>query len=365
MADREYQDALGAITYFVSTEASQVVAFILSRLPSALAADVFKTLPGNEQPEIAFHIARIDRPEIEPLNTRIARDLASRIPTPLKWILDPTEPQLSGPEILDRILKILGSATQEAIQKRLKEMDPDLLIGAHTTVSPTKQSAEPTAKPATRQNTLVRGGILAGILIIAFLLLKQIPQKPDSSTDPSPDRPAAQPSGSKQTRESGPRQTQDQPLILSGKTKRPNKNEPLQPGDRIETDAENSMILNLPEKAGKLRVEPETNVEVDNADPESDAPPALNLRLGNIVIQVQQPDLTVRSPLVEVTAPEGSVYRMRVVLNSATTVSVLRGTVRLQPLIEAEQDHLNLKTGQEARIAPSGRIVVQNKKPDR
>ena len=133
----------------------------------------------------------------------------------------------------------------------------------------------------------------------------------------------------------------------------------LQPGDWVETDPGGQAVLRLWADAGQVQVEASSAVQVGEEGEERTSPPQLSFRLGNAWIYVKNPALEVRSPLGEVTASEGALYQLRVVLDATTSVSVHRGTVWVNPLVGGEQGNLVLGPEDGVRIFPSGQVVFE------
>jgi len=57
------------------------------------------------------------------------------------------------------------------------------------------------------------------------------------------------------------------------------------------------------------------------------------------------------------TATQGALYRLRVVLDATTTVVVKRGTVWVKPLAEPKGQYLVLGPGERVRLDPGGGVV--------
>ncbi len=152
--------------------------------------------------------------------------------------------------------------------------------------------------------------------------------------------------------------------LNSGDSKRPASGETLRPGDWVETDAGGQAVLRLGGDAGQVQVEASSAVQVGEEGQERDRPPQLSIRLGNVWVYVKHPALEVRSPLAEVTASEGALYRLRVVLDATTTVSVQRGTVWVKPLVDEAPEFLVLGPEEGVRIYPSGRVVSETEAPE-
>jgi hypothetical protein len=139
----------------------------------------------------------------------------------------------------------------------------------------------------------------------------------------------------------------------------------LRPGDQIQTEGQSPAVYQLADAAGTLEVDPNSSLEVapESEEPEAEkGPPRLNLRLGNIKVDVTDPELEVTSPLARITATEGSQYRIRVVLDATTTVTVTTGIVWLKPTARGETGPVMLRPGDEARISPTGRLSVSKRR---
>ena len=124
-------------------------------------------------------------------------------------------------------------------------------------------------------------------------------------------------------------------------------------------------MLTLGEAAGRVQVEANSSVEVEGQQGQAEEkPPALDLRMGNVWVEAKGPTMQVKSPLVQVTASEGAIYRLRVVLNATTTVSAYRGTVWVKPLGEAGEGRVMLMPGDEVKVFPSGRVAIGKLDPE-
>ena len=167
---------------------------------------------------------------------------------------------------------------------------------------------------------------------------------------------------------SGVSQTEGQVSVTSGDSERSSEKAGLQAGDRVETGDDGRAELQLPGETGQVQMEANSSVQMGEEDVSGNALPELNVRVGNILVRADKSTLTVRSPLMEVTASEGAVYRFRVVLDATTTVSVDRGTVWLKSLIDAEVDRLVAGPGDKVTISPKGEVVTKKeiiKMPER
>jgi len=160
-------------------------------------------------------------------------------------------------------------------------------------------------------------------------------------------------------RTSGVSQTEGQVSVTSGDSEQPAKGADLQAGDRVETGDDGRAELQLPEETGQVQMEANSSVQIGEEDASGTARPELNVRMGHILVRADKSTLAVRSPLMEVTASEGAVYRFRVVLDATTTISVDRGTVWLKPLIDAEVDRLVAGPGDKVTISPKGKVVMR------
>ena len=139
----------------------------------------------------------------------------------------------------------------------------------------------------------------------------------------------------------------------------------LRPGDQVQTEGQSPAVYQLADGAGTLEVDPNSSLEVAPESEEPGAeeePPRLDLRLGNIKVDVTDPELEVTSPLARITATEGSQYRIRVVLDATTTVTVTTGIVWLKPTVRGETGLVMLRPGDEARISPTGRLSVSKRR---
>ena len=134
--------------------------------------------------------------------------------------------------------------------------------------------------------------------------------------------------------------------------------EELKPGTRIETTSEAPVTYEMWDGSGTVQVEPNTTLEVGEPDEKVEEPPKMDLRLGNVQVHVKDPALEVTSPLVKVTATEGAKYRIRVVMDATTTVTVESGVVWARPTVGQGARLMALQPGDVVRISPSGRVVM-------
>jgi hypothetical protein len=119
-------------------------------------------------------------------------------------------------------------------------------------------------------------------------------------------------------------------LLMTGEAIRSLDENSLKSGDRIKTESDGRASVALSNDAGQLQVESETEVQIGQTDETTTGPPRLDLRVGNIWVEVQDPTLQVTSPLAEVTGSKGALYHLRVTLNATTILSVHGGTVWVQ-----------------------------------
>lgn len=143
-------------------------------------------------------------------------------------------------------------------------------------------------------------------------------------------------------------------LLMSGESVRPLNNTELQVGDRVKTDAQGSASVDLANDVGKLQIEPQSEVAMEQADEAQHGVPRLDLRVGNIWVQVKDPALEVTSPLVQVTASEGALYHLRITLNATTVLTVHGGTVWVQEKNGGGLHVLGL--GERLRVEPDGDV---------
>ena len=128
----------------------------------------------------------------------------------------------------------------------------------------------------------------------------------------------------------------------------------LEPGDWVETSEDAQTVLRLWGEGGQVQVDGGSSVRVGEEGSDRQTPPRLDLRLGRIWVYVKHPSLVVASPVAEVTASEGALYCLRVVLDATTTVSVRDGTAWVRPLGSGDPSSLVLGPGDRLRIDPGG-----------
>ncbi len=143
-------------------------------------------------------------------------------------------------------------------------------------------------------------------------------------------------------------------LLMTGESVRSLNDSEIKMGDRIKTDSDGRASVVLTGDVGQMQVEPDTDVQVGQADLSEPGTPQLDLRVGNIWVKVKDPALEVRSPLAQITASEGALYHLRITLNATTTLSVHGGTVWIQAANGGGLHVLGL--GERLRIDPDGDV---------
>ena len=140
--------------------------------------------------------------------------------------------------------------------------------------------------------------------------------------------------------------------------------EKLKTGDQVVTEAGRRAVLRLGEEVGQIQVEGASSLQIGEKEENGTVPPQLSIRLGKLWVYVKNPTMEVRSPLAVVTASEGALYKLRVVLDASTTISVSRGTVWVKPLVGEDSGNLVLGPQDVVRIHPRGRITRYNQEPE-
>ena len=142
-------------------------------------------------------------------------------------------------------------------------------------------------------------------------------------------------------------------LLMTGESIRPLGDQSLAPGDKIKTDSNGRASIALADDAGNLQVEADSEVEMGLSEQASSDTPRLDLRVGNIWVQVKDPALEVTSPVAQMTASEGALYHLKITLNATTILSVHGGTVWVQ-VLDGGLHVLGL--GERLRIEPDGDV---------
>jgi hypothetical protein len=149
-------------------------------------------------------------------------------------------------------------------------------------------------------------------------------------------------------------------LLFRDQNKRDARGRELEPGDWIETGESSRAVVKLYAEGGQLQMESEAAVKIGEDGEDRGTPPRLRVRLGNVWVFVKNPGVEVHSPLALLTATQGALFRIRIVLDATTTVAVNRGTVWVKPLAARSDDSLVLGPGETIRLNPGGGIVHLN-----
>jgi len=147
-------------------------------------------------------------------------------------------------------------------------------------------------------------------------------------------------------------------LIFPGRGQAPDV-EALSPGDTLSTPQDGQAVVRLWDESGQLQADPESQVQLGDPGQTTDEPPRVRIRVGNVWMYVRNPALEVHSPVARVTASEGALYRVRVVLSAATEVSVSKGTVWVHPKFAKIDAPAVLGPGESVRVEPRGRLTIQ------
>lgn len=247
---------------------------------------------------------------------------------------------------------------------------------------PAKKSKKHATRKApqaqTRRYLIGIGGTLAGVALLALLSVlgdsgKQADTASDTGTRKMPrssapssrqsvvTQPQKQQNASEGTTEnSGSRKSrtgsESTRTGASEGTERTLDGGTLRPGDEIETGGDEQAVLDLGSNVGKLRAAPNTSILVDPESRSPGLPRHFNMRAGNVLVEVEDPVLEVNAALARITASKGALYRLRVVLDATTTISVFRGTARVEPRVETDTELLVLSPGDQVKIHPTGKI---------
>jgi len=145
-----------------------------------------------------------------------------------------------------------------------------------------------------------------------------------------------------------------QGMLVSGQKVKSLEDEPIKPGDRLQTEKNGSVSVDMWADAGTVDIEGESDVQF--GDEEDNEAPRLELRSGNIWVDVEDPNLEVTSPLAKVQGSVGAKYHLRIALNSTTTLTVHSGSVTLRPEIETDTRLLILGPGERVQISSNGAV---------
>jgi ferric-dicitrate binding protein FerR (iron transport regulator) len=149
-------------------------------------------------------------------------------------------------------------------------------------------------------------------------------------------------------------ETQGTVYVVSGNSRKPAKNTNPKPGDKVETGANSRAVLSIGDSSSQVEVGPNSELGIGLASSITGLVPNLNLWVGNAILQVNDPKLVVTTPVAGITGSEGAEYRLRVVLDATTTVTVHKGTVRLTPTVDVGKILIVLGRGDRVKIYPTG-----------
>ncbi len=279
-----------------------------------------------------------------------------------------------------------GLVASEEVAWPPSQVGSDLERAGGTEVSHTaRERSRASTKPPRRARYLIQaaggvGGVALGVLLLMWLSeMNPGPSRSDKKKEkPSPSASSRRQEGAtkRQNREqdaqkqppkerasekekpaaSSMDETEGEVYVISGNKKRPAGEDKLRPGDVVETGADGKAEIDLWKNSGQVEVDANSRLEVGDQTRKED-PLKLNLRMGDIRVEVKDPALEVKSPLAKITGAKGAEYRLQVALDATTTVSVERGTVRVKALVGAQEQTLVLTPGDEVKIDPSGRVV--------
>jgi len=140
--------------------------------------------------------------------------------------------------------------------------------------------------------------------------------------------------------------------VVSGDSRAPISDAPIKRGDIIETGEDGQALISLTGDDARVELEENSALQVGE-EGEKNGPPRMTLRVGHLWVLAKNPALEVHSPLVSVTAAPGTLYRFRVVLSSATSISVERGTAWVE-LKVGDRELVVIGEGKSLRVEPRG-----------
>ena len=140
--------------------------------------------------------------------------------------------------------------------------------------------------------------------------------------------------------------------VVSGDYRAPISDAPIKRGDIIETGEDGQALISLTGDDARVELEENSALQVGE-EGEKNGPPRMTLRVGHLWVLAKNPALEVHSPLVSVTAAPGTLYRFRVVLSSATSISVERGTAWVE-LKVGDRELVVIGEGKSLRVEPRG-----------
>jgi hypothetical protein len=159
--------------------------------------------------------------------------------------------------------------------------------------------------------------------------------------------------GTTHVQESAPGPKEGDVLVFDGTSGEPDI-AALSQGDSLDTTSGSRAVVELWGNGGQIQVDPGTAIRLGDPSEPPEGPPTLRLRFGHVWLFVRNPNLQVHSPVARVTGSAGSLLKVRVVLSSATEVTVSRGSARVAP--RQGEDLVVLGPGESLRIDPQGSV---------
>ena len=285
--------------------------------------------------------------------------------------VDEAQVEMVQHQILDRarMLYELGDVHTYLGSIAGQESDPDLLVKSQRSGHSKKKDFDPPQKKPTSKKYVM--GLLGGILILlggwggmhwarSYHSPNPVSDTGRAAIDSQSFEADAEKRGKQKTSQGGAASLgtaavlSGRALLMTGESVRALDSKGLKAGDRIQTDAQGRASVDLANDIGKLQVEPDSDMAFGEAEDTHPGSPRLDLRVGNVWVQVKDPALEVTSPLVQVTASEGALYHLRITLNATTVLSVHGGTVWVQAIDGGGLHVLGL--GERLRVEPDGDI---------
>ena len=161
-----------------------------------------------------------------------------------------------------------------------------------------------------------------------------------------------------QQKASGVTASDGEVYIVSGSDRRAIDDAPIYRGDVVETGEDSGALISVSDDLTQVEIEAESSLKLGEKDQRT-GPPKLSLRVGNIWVLAKNPAMEVHSPVASVVASVGALYRFRVVLSSATTVSVEKGTVWVHTKV-GEKELFVVGAGKSLRVYPRGATELIN-----
>jgi len=144
--------------------------------------------------------------------------------------------------------------------------------------------------------------------------------------------------------------------IVSGNSRTSAEDAQPKPGDKVETGTEGKAILDLEDNSARVQVGPNSSLEIGAAQVAGSLSSNFNLWVGNVIVEVNDPELVMNSPVAGITGSEGARYRLRVVLDATTTITAHEGVIRIIPTVGADRKQIVLRRGDRVKIYPTGKI---------